>query len=1450
MRYGLRICILVLLAANTAVSPAADPSADTFTQLADQFANDVRPLLQQYCLECHSSEVKEGELDLERFASLDDVRGAATIWQQVVELLADGEMPPKDFPTQPTDDERQRLLGWARRYLDAEALANAGDPGPVVLRRLNNAEYTYTIRDLTGVDLEPAREFPSDSAAGEGFTNAGGALVMSPALLEKYFDAGKEIARHAVLLPDGFRFSPSTTQQDWTNETLDRIREIYRQHSTAGGTSTITLQGLVFESHDEGRLNIEPYLVATVVERSALEASQKSIADVARQRGLNAKYLGILWTTLRDSQPSPVLDEIRARWRAASTADDARTLAKYITEWQQSLWYFASVGHIGKVGGPKAWQEPLSPLAKQHDVRIQLPSTAENSEVTLYLVASDAGDGNDHDDLVWHQPRLVARGRPDILLRDVRPLTLELRKQREQLFASTTRLLEAAAAAADAPLRGVAELAEQHDVSPEALTAWLELLGIRSSQPVMLEHLAAKMTSASGYDFVQGWSSPDLPALFANSSDNHVRIPGNMKPHGVCVHPTPTHVVATGWRSPIAGSVEITGTVTHAHPECGNGVEWFVELRRGTLRERIASGATQGPAPDRFGPFRQTIEPGDLISLVIGPRDREHSCDLTDLEFVLTEVEAPGESGNSDGPRVWSLTADVSSDVLSGNPHADRYGNRDVWHFYREALAERESAGALPAGSLIARWKAAQDPDKRRRLAEAVERLLTEGPEQANESHPDVLFYRQVSQLDGPLLLHAWTAAQEKLASQSIETSDTALGLDPQYFGRHPDGASVDPASICTRAPSVIEVRLPTDLLANAEFVTAPMLHPETGREGSVQVRVATAPLGSNANKAPLVPTGTNTQRVAAAWTANIRDYDHQAPILVTAGSAAERRMERAFAEFREIFPIALCYTKIVPVDEVVTLTLYHREDEHLQRLMLDEAQSAELDRLWNELHFISHDAIQLVDALEQLIEYATQDADPSVFEPLREPFRERAEQFRAALEQAEPRHLDALVAFADRAFRRPLHSDEEVGLRDLYAQLREQGLPHEEAFRLTLARVFISPSFLYRLESASPPGQTRAEKGDGERHDETNDETEVTARGVASHPVSSWELASRLSYFLWSSPPDDELRAVAESGELVETDVLLAQTRRMLLDQRVRRMATEFGCQWLHVYEFAAHGEKSEQHFPEFADLRADMYEEVILFFTDMLQHDRSLLEVLTADYTFANERLAAFYGLSLDDGGTEPVATREGWYRVREVRQQGRGGILGFAATLAKQSGASRTSPTLRGNWIAEVLLGDRLPNPPPDVPQLPDDGGALDQLTVREMVELHARDPRCAHCHVKVDPFGFALENYDAIGRYRTRDAQGRKLDTRTALPDGTQIEGPEALRDYLLERQRDVFVRQFCRKLLGYALGRSVQLSDEPLLTEMQQKMAKNDYRISAAIESIVTSRQFREIRTRP
>ena len=206
-------------------------------------------------------------------------------------------------------------------------------------------------------------------------------------------------------------------------------------------------------------------------------------------------------------------------------------------------------------------------------------------------------------------------------------------------------------------------------------------------------------------------------------------------------------------------------------------------------------------------------------------------------------------------------------------------------------------------------------------------------------------------------------------------------------------------------------------------------------------------------------------------------------------------------------------------------------------------------------------------------------------------------------------------------------------------------------------------------------------------------------------------------------------------------------------------------------------------------------------------------------------------------------------GWRRVDGVRRYGRGGILALATTLAKQSGASRTSPILRGNWVSEVLLGEKLPKPPKDVPRLPESETATDGLTVRQLIDRHVSDTRCSACHRKFDPFGFALERFDAIGRFRDRDLAGRPLDTKTKLPDGTPIDGLAGLRDYLAVTRRDAFLHQFCRKLLGYALGRGVQLSDEPLLSEMQNRLAANGYRFSTAVEAILQSRQFREIRGR-
>jgi len=204
--------------------------------------------------------------------------------------------------------------------------------------------------------------------------------------------------------------------------------------------------------------------------------------------------------------------------------------------------------------------------------------------------------------------------------------------------------------------------------------------------------------------------------------------------------------------------------------------------------------------------------------------------------------------------------------------------------------------------------------------------------------------------------------------------------------------------------------------------------------------------------------------------------------------------------------------------------------------------------------------------------------------------------------------------------------------------------------------------------------------------------------------------------------------------------------------------------------------------------------------------------------------------------------------WRRVDGVKKYGRGGILGEGATLAKQSGASRTSPILRGNWLSETLLGERLPRPPKDVPRLPEDE-ATETLTVRELTEKHSKDPRCASCHTRIDPFGFSLEGFDAIGRRRERDLGGRVIDTNAQTLDGAKFEGIDGLRDYLLTKRRDAFLNQFCRKLVGYALGRGLQLSDGPLIEEMRAQLKAHRYRVSAAINVIVQSRQFREIRGR-
>ena len=1328
------------------------------------FRESVQPILQDRCNTCHSTEKQKGDLDLEQFTSADAIKRQPAVWEHVLEQLANNEMPPKKEP-QLSAEQKKQLTTWVQAMLDEVALAKAGDPGPVVLRRLSNMEYTYTLRDLTGVDsLDPAKEFPVDGAAGEGFTNAGAALVMSPALLTKYLDAAKEIASHAVLTPDGIHFSASTSSRDWTDETLAKIREFYAGFTESGSGTAVNLQGIKFDTNAGGRLPVAKYLAAL---------QGKSNGD-----GLNSKYLGILRKAFADTKPSLVLDSLRAKFRAGTlTAAD-------IEAWQQSLWRFTSVGHIGKKGGPKGWQEAVAPLAAQHEMRLKLAAPADGGDVTLYLSTTDAGDGNEDDLAVWENARLVAPGRADLPLKDVRAVLQQLSKRRETLSASVVKCLAAADEVERSTERtDIVKLAQKHGVEPDVLAGWLDYLGIGSSGDVKLGPLLTKkMESTPDYNFIKGWTGENALSVLANSSDTTVRIPGTMKAHSVAAHPSPKLASVIAWRSPVSGALRISGSVQDAHPECGNGVTWAVELRRGNTRDVLASGVSEGAKVIDIGRHENIrVLPGDAIAVVVGPRDGNHACDLTEIDLVL-----------NDGTTEWSLAKDISPDILAGNPHADSHGNKDVWHFFGEP-AVNDVAPKIPGGSLLTMWRKASDGAERERLAAQVQQLLQRGLATVAKDSPNRALYTQLLSFNGPLL----AAALRSVKAQDEDGSPSPYGVERSLFTA---------TNLNVQAPSLIEVRLPASLVDGAEFVVTGSLR---SAEGSVQMQVLTTKpeklSGIAASKA-------ETAQANGQWSDNNLRTVHNAPILVNEGSAARQRFVTAFDDFRALFPIALCYTKIVPVDEVVTLTLFHREDEALKRLMLDDAQGKTLDRLWDELHFVSESPLKQVDVFEQLWQFATQDAKPDAFEPMREPILRGAEAFKKLRIDVEPKHVQAALDFAAQAWRRPLTDAEQNGLRALYQKLRKQDLPHAAAVRMLIARTLVAPAFLYRGEKAAP--------------------------GPKAAPVNDWELVTRLSYFLWSSTPDDELRSLATKGRLHDPDVLAAQTKRMLKDAKVRRLATEFGCQWLHVRDVETLDEKSERHFPTFVSLRGAMQEEAVRFFTDLFRENRSVLSLLNADHTFVNAALAKHYGLDLK---------RDDWQRVDGLRAKGRGGILGFASTLAKQSGASRTSPILRGNWLSEVVLGEKLPRPPKGVPILPDEAPA--GLTERQLIERHSSDEKCAGCHKRIDPFGFALEGFDAIGRARSKDAAGLPIDTRTSLPNGTAIDGLDGLRTYLVNTRREDFLRQFCRKLLGYALGRSVQLSDKPLIASMLTQLKASDHSVTTAIEAIVRSPQFRDVRGR-
>lgn len=396
------------------------------------------------------------------------------------------------------------------------------------------------------------------------------------------------------------------------------------------------------------------------------------------------------------------------------------------------------------------------------------------------------------------------------------------------------------------------------------------------------------------------------------------------------------------------------------------------------------------------------------------------------------------------------------------------------------------------------------------------------------------------------------------------------------------------------------------------------------------------------------------------------------------------------------------------------------------------------------------------------------------------------------------------VAAFARRAYRRPVGGDELDRLMGLFERALGRGETPEKALRVCLKAVLLSPHFLLRIEREQA--------------------------GAGPYRVTGPELATRLSYFLWSTAPDEPLSADAELGRLSDPAVLEAQVRRMLHDPKAHALTLNFAAQWLQLrkLEFAR---PSTEFFPSFTGkLKGAMREEVITFLDRLREGDESVLDLLDCNYAWLNGELAHHYGLAGVEG-------RE-FRRVTLRPEDHRGGLLGMGAFLALTSHTSRTSPTLRGKWVLEALFGTPPPPPPPDAGTIKDQRKGADPKSFRELLALHAQRPACAACHRRIDPLGFALENYDAVGSYR-ETVGGAKLDATAVLPSGERFEGVDGLKQVLL-RRRDDFERNMIEQMMTYALGREVQEGDASAVQEIKTAVEQSGHRFSAMVLAIAKS----------
>jgi mono/diheme cytochrome c family protein len=406
------------------------------------------------------------------------------------------------------------------------------------------------------------------------------------------------------------------------------------------------------------------------------------------------------------------------------------------------------------------------------------------------------------------------------------------------------------------------------------------------------------------------------------------------------------------------------------------------------------------------------------------------------------------------------------------------------------------------------------------------------------------------------------------------------------------------------------------------------------------------------------------------------------------------------------------------------------------------------------------------------------------------------------------------MESFVRRAYRRAPRPEELDRLLGLFERGQARGATFEASVRLMLKAVLCSPHFLFRVEEDRPAQEGQAP------------------------PVSDFELASRLSYFLWSTMPDAELLGLSEGGKLRDPAVLEAQVRRMLAHPKARALTRNFAEQWLQLKKLPL-ARPNTEFFPRFTGkMKQALHDETALFFDRLREEDRSVLELLDCDYAYVNEDLAGLYALE----GVKGPELR----RVALRPENHRGGLLGMGSILALTSHTFRTSPTLRGKWILEVIFGTPPPPPPPDAGVLKEDPHRKEPRTFREQMALHASKASCAGCHQRIDPLGFALENYDGIGSWRDAQSLGRPVDTAGELPTGEKLDGAASLKALLRERP-DPFVRNLIEQMLVYALGREIQYHDECAVRQVKADLEAQGYRFTVLVVGLVRSFPFQHRR---